>query len=103
MTTLSESPILDERFTLGYSWQGRRTGFGVSAFQSDQTKEDLSEGTVLTDFNETQYRGVSATPIAASRATFLISGLNWSEDEPEVRLTPTTSSAALNNGESIWA
>ncbi len=83
-TTLSNSPILDERFTLGYSFQGRRTSFGLNAFQSDQTKEDQSQGNVLTDFNETQYRGVSATASRSlSRVLSLSSGLSWSEQQPK--------------------
>ena len=80
VTTLSESPILDERFTLGYSWQGRRTGFGVSAFQSDQTEQ----GGTTTTFTKSNFKGVSISANRdLSQHTSLNAGLNWNEDEPE--------------------
>ncbi len=80
MTTLSESPLLDERFTLGYSWQGRLTGFGVSAFQSDQTEQ----GGTTDTFTQSSFRGISVSASRSlSQQTSLNAGLNWSEDEPE--------------------
>ncbi len=80
VTTLSESPLLDERYTLGYSWQGRRTGFGVSAFQSEQTEQGSSTNT----FTQSKFRGISVSANRSlSQQTSLNAGLNWSEDEPE--------------------
>jgi len=80
VTTLSESPILDERFTLGYSWEGRLTGFGVSAFQSDQTEQ----GGTTNTFTKSSFRGISVSASRRlSQQTSLNAGLNWNEDEPE--------------------
>ncbi len=46
VTTISTSPILDERFTLGMQIQGRRTTVSVRASHSDQTRtSNLSEST----------------------------------------------------------
>ncbi len=39
-TTVSNSPILDERFTLSYAFQGRRSGLQISASHSDQTRTE---------------------------------------------------------------
>jgi uncharacterized protein (PEP-CTERM system associated) len=80
VTTLSESPILDKRYTLGYSWRGQRTGFGASAFQSEQTELGSSTST----FTQSDFRGVSlSADRSLSQQTTLNAGLNWSEDEPE--------------------
>ena len=80
VTTVSESPILDERFTLGYSWQGQRTGFGVSAFQSEQTEQ----GSSTTTFTQDTFRGISlSADRSLSQQTSLRAGVRWTEDEPE--------------------
>ncbi len=80
VTTLSQSPLLDERFTLGYSWQGQRTGAGISAFQSDQTEQ----GGSTTTFRQTSFRGISVSANRSlSQQTSLNAGLNWNESEPE--------------------
>lgn len=80
VTTLSESPILDKRYTLGYSWRGQRTGFGASAFQSEQTEL----GSSTTTFTQSDFRGIS---LSASRSlsenTSLNLGGGWSEQEPK--------------------
>lgn len=40
VTTLTSSPILDERLQLGYRWQRGVTGFSVDAVQSEQTRAE---------------------------------------------------------------
>ena len=80
-TTISNSPILDERFTLGYSWEGLRTGFGVSAYQSEQTQES---GAALSGFSESTYRGVSVSASRSlSQQSSLTFGVNWNEQKPK--------------------
>ena len=45
-TLIGQSPILDERLQLGYTFTARRTTVGLSGSESQQTRaEDLSEGT----------------------------------------------------------
>jgi hypothetical protein len=80
-TTLGTSPILDERFTLGYVFLGRRTDFRLSAFQSDQTQQgptsDLS-------FAESKFAGIAASSERSlSRTTSVFVGLDWNEQEPK--------------------
>lgn len=75
-TTLSNSPIIDERFTLGYSYQGRRFGASVSASQSDQTRSedgrDSSNQNVTLSVNR-----------SLSRLMSVSSSLSWREDDPQ--------------------
>lgn len=81
LTTITNSPILDERYTLGYSYQGLRTGFGVSAFQSEQTQQN---GSSQTGFTESTYRGVTVSANRSlSQRTSLNASLNWNEQEPK--------------------
>ena len=81
VTTVNSSPILDERFTLGYSFQGLRTRFGISAFQSDQTQES---GSAFSGFSESTYTGISASASRSlSDQTSLQAGLNWNEQKPK--------------------
>lgn len=81
LTTISNSPILDERFTLGYSWQGLRTGFGISAFHSEQTQES---GESITGFSESTYSGVSISANRnLSQQMTLNIGANWNEQKPK--------------------
>lgn len=45
-TFIGQSPVLNEQFTLSYSFQARRTGFSLSASDSQQTQvETLGEAT----------------------------------------------------------
>lgn len=81
VTTLSDSPILDERFTLGYTFQGRLTDFGVSAFQSEQTRQG---GSTTLGVSESTFRGIT---VVATRTIFqdisLNARMNWNEQEPK--------------------
>jgi len=75
-TTLSNSPILDKRFTLGYSYQGRVTRFNVTADQSDQTRAD--------NLSEYKFRGVSVSVNRSLSRQLSITGrASWDEQDPK--------------------
>lgn len=74
-STLSNSPILDERYTMSYNFQGRLTRITVSAFQSDQTRADNNF--------DTSFRGASvSSQRSLSRQTSLTASLRWNEEDP---------------------
>lgn len=81
VTTVSNSPILDERYSLGYSYEGLRTRFGVSAFQSEQRQQS---GGAEPGFTDSTFRGIS---VSASRdltqQTALTAQAQWNEQKPE--------------------
>jgi uncharacterized protein (PEP-CTERM system associated) len=80
LTTVTNSPILDERYTLAYSFQGLRTRFGVSAFQSEQTRE----GDSLSAFSKATYTGVSVNANRPLSPEISLNGrISWNEQEPE--------------------
>jgi hypothetical protein len=80
-TSLTDSPILDERFTLGYTYRGLRSRFGLSAFQSDQTSLGDS---LFENFNETSFQGISATVSRdLARQMSVSAGANWNEQKPK--------------------
>jgi hypothetical protein len=98
VTSLSNSPILDERFTLGYSWQGLRTSIGVSAFQSEQTKRGGSAPT----FTDSTYTGVAVSANRdLSRQTSLRAGVNWNEQDPK-NSNGNVENQVINNSET-WS
>ncbi len=84
-TSLSNSPILDERFTLLYAFSGRRMTIGVNGSYSDQTRErggDLSQ--VDLDLRESTFKQASVSvtrPLARSVSVY--TRLSWSEQEPK--------------------
>jgi hypothetical protein len=83
-TNLSNSPILDERFTLAYSFAGRRSSLSINASYSDQTQEeggDLNAPTLA--LSESTFKNVSLSisrPL--SRKVSLSGGVGWQEQEP---------------------
>jgi hypothetical protein len=84
-TTLSNSPILDERFILGYAYEGRRSGFGISAGHSDQTRlgspRPISEEL---NFSESKFTDVSMrVNRSISRKLSLSGGIGWERREPK--------------------
>ena len=82
-TSLSNSPILDERFTIGYSYLARITGFGISGFYSDQTKQGRDDDFA---FTESTFSGVSVSvERELSRKLSLQAGVNWNKQEPKDR------------------
>ena len=84
-TTLSNSPILDERLTVLYAFTGRRMNIGVSGSYSDQTRErggDLSQEEL--DLSESTFKQVSVSvgyPMA--RNVSLSTSLSWNQQEPK--------------------
>lgn len=76
LSTLSNSPILDEKFTLAYSFQGKLTRISISGFQSNQTRQD--------DELDTSFRGASISSTHnLSRQTLATASLRWSEQDPK--------------------
>jgi hypothetical protein len=86
-TSLSNSPILDERFTMDYSYDGRRTSLRVAASYSDQTREDVGQDIIGGEdqiFRESTYKDISVSLSRSLSRSFSVSGsLRWSEDEPK--------------------
>ncbi|MGB1139711.1 MAG: TIGR03016 family PEP-CTERM system-associated outer membrane protein [Halioglobus sp.] len=84
-TSLTDSPILDERVTLGYRFTGRRFNFGVTGNYSDQTREG-SNGFVGSEFDidEARYTGVlvNADRSLAQNLTARVA-MGWREEEPK--------------------
>ncbi len=74
-TTISNSPILDERFTLGYSYSGRRSNFSVQASHSDQTRAEDGRDSTFKRFSASLDRQLS-------RYTTLTGRIIWNEQIP---------------------
>jgi hypothetical protein len=94
-TSLSNSPILDERLTLAYSYSGRRTSLGIRGSYSDQTREgggDINGPTL--ELTESTFKTVSFSlghPLASNFS--LSGGLTWSEQEPKGERSQLVSSS----------
>ncbi|RLQ20751.1 TIGR03016 family PEP-CTERM system-associated outer membrane protein [Seongchinamella sediminis] len=74
-TTISNSPIVDERFRLAYSYQGRRSNFSVAASQSEQRR--------LEDGRDSTFRGVVVSLNRNLSSTWTATGtVSWDEREP---------------------
>jgi hypothetical protein len=84
-TTLSNSPLLDERFTLGYAYQGRRSGLGISASYSDQTRQgDQPIDAENLTFEESTFKDVSISVNRSLSRQLSISGsLRWESQKPK--------------------
>lgn len=83
-TSLSNSPILDERLTLIYSFTGRRTTIGVNGSYSDQTREDGGGQSIDgLDLSESRYKQVSLSVTRPLAKMSLYGRLGWSEQEPK--------------------
>jgi Outer membrane protein beta-barrel domain len=84
-TTLTNSPILDERFTLGYVFQGRSSGLRINASYSDQTRQDgQSIGAEDLSFEESTFQSVSVSVNRnLSRQLSLSAGASWDKREPK--------------------
>jgi len=74
-TTIATSPILDERFSLGYRYTGRRSGLSIIASHSDQTRTEDGRNAI--------YKRVSiGLNRSLSQKLSVTVGLNWDETEP---------------------
>lgn len=85
-TSLTNSPILDERFTLGYAYTGKRFNLGLNASYSDQTREGGDEdfNQPELDLNESEYTNINLTfsrPLAAGMS--FSSGIGWADRKPK--------------------
>ena len=58
-TTISTSPILDERFTLGYTYEGRRSSLSIGASHSDQTRTEDGRNSIYKDISINLNRSLS--------------------------------------------
>jgi uncharacterized protein (PEP-CTERM system associated) len=75
-TTLTNAPILDERFQLVYGFTGRRSSFTISGSHSKQTRAE--------DRRKTNFTYVSASfSRNLSRSFSVYTRLGWSEQDPE--------------------
>lgn len=74
-TTISTSPMLDDRFTLGYAYNWRRATLNVNGNYSEQKRTDtLSEQT---------FKSVSVSLNRSLSRQFSVNGsVGWSEGEP---------------------
>jgi hypothetical protein len=99
ITTAGSGPLLDERYTLGYSFQGLRTGFGVSAFQSEQTQQSVNTITGLTD---STFRGVTVSANRSiSQQTRLTAQVNWNEQDPNSDSNDENVNRFFDNSETL--
>jgi hypothetical protein len=74
-TTIATSPILDERFTLGYSYSHRRSSLGIAASHSDQTRTQ--------DGGNSTFKTVSLNlGHSMAKKLSLSCTLSWDETEP---------------------
>jgi hypothetical protein len=84
-TSLSNSPILDERLTLAYAYDGRRSSVGISGSYSDQTREaGTDRNEPVLDLNEATYKNLSLSLRRSLSNKLSLSGrLSWYEQEPK--------------------
>jgi uncharacterized protein (PEP-CTERM system associated) len=74
-TTISNSPILDERFTLAYAYKWRRSTARISASHSDQTRTENGRNSI--------YKRISiGLNHSLSQKLSVSGGLSWNETEP---------------------
>jgi hypothetical protein len=98
-TTLTNSPILDERFTLGYAYQWRRSGLAINASISDQTRQDGQDITAedLT-FEESTFTDVSLSlNHSLSQQLSISGGVGWDKREPK-----NSSSGSIVDDSETW-
>jgi len=70
----SNSPILDERLTLGYSYTGRRATLTVSGNRSEQTQADNGE--------QSTFQGLALSVSPQLSRTYTLSGtMAWNDSE----------------------
>jgi uncharacterized protein (PEP-CTERM system associated) len=84
-TTLTDSPLLDERLTLTYQFTGRRFTFGLIGNYSDQTREG-ENGLVGSEFQaeEARFTGLRATASRSlARNLTVRASAGWRQEEPK--------------------
>lgn len=89
----SQSPIIDERFTLGYTYTGRRASINFIGSHSDQTQEDNGEKSTYDDI------ALTFSPLI-SRTYTMSATVSWRQDEP--RSIFGQNSTQLANNSEAW-
>ena len=73
----SQGPIIDERFTVGYAYDGRRARINFIGSHSDQTQEDTGQKSVYDDV------ALTVSPLVfISRLYSMSATVSWRQDEP---------------------
>ncbi|CAA0123446.1 Uncharacterised protein [Halioglobus japonicus] len=88
----SQSPIIDERFTLGYSYNGRRAKINFIGSHSDQTQEDNGQKSTYDDVALTV-----APQVFISRAYSMSATVSWRQDEPQSEFGQSNRNFASNS------
>ncbi|MFT4517670.1 MAG: hypothetical protein ACI9JM_000047 [Halioglobus sp.] len=92
-TINSRSPILDERFSLGWTLVGRRQSLNVQGSWSEQTRSE--------DGSTSQFQSVAVSYAPQLSATYSISGtIGWDSDKPRVALG--ASDLDIGNTSETW-
>tara|TARA_B110000503_G_scaffold34861_2_gene56938 strand:- start:67378 stop:68871 length:1494 start_codon:yes stop_codon:yes gene_type:complete len=89
----SQSPIIDERFTAGYSYKGRRAIINFIGSHSDQTQEDNGQKSTYDDV------ALTFSPLI-SRTYTLSATVSWRQDEPRSQFGQ--SSTNFSNNSEAW-
>ncbi len=72
----TQGPIIEEKFTLGYTYNGRRATLSASGNYSDQLQEDNGATSV--------YKGIAVTVSPLISRIYTVSGtISWNDNEPE--------------------
>ncbi len=89
----SQSPIIDERLTLGYSYAGRRAGLTVTGSNSEQTQEDNGE--------QSRFQGLAVSVSPKLSGTYTLSGtMAWNNSEPTTQLGGNPNTRFSNSSQS---
>jgi len=69
-TTLTRSPVVDERLNLGYQWSGGRTSINLNASESKQTREEDNFASTFTTTSIGLRRSLSSMLSISAGATY---------------------------------
>ncbi len=88
----SNGPVLDERFTLGYSYTGRRATINLSGSQSQQTQADNGE--------ESTFQGLALSVSPQVSRVYTVSGtVAWNDSQTDSIFGAPNSQFFLENSE----
>jgi hypothetical protein len=89
----SQSPIIDERFTVGYTYAGRRARINFIGSHSDQTQEDNGL--------KSEFQNLALTFSPLISRTYTLSGtLGWNNSEPRSEVGVPNNQ--LSNNSEAW-
>ncbi len=87
----TQSPIIDERYTVGYRYDGRRASINFIGSHSDQTQEDNGQKSVYDDV------ALSVSPkVFISRRYSMSATISWRQDEPRSQFNQPNSNFSDN-------